>query len=438
MAKYLDKDGVTYLWSKIKDNFWAKSDIDTTFIEVVSTLPTTNIKRCLYIVKDSTTTQNNYPEYIYTGDLPISDTHPYDSSKWEKLGDFEAEIDLADYLKGVSTNQNNLVFTKGDGSTTTITVPYAKSAGKVNNPLNIILPVDGASTYDGSSTISIKITPASIGAASLTELYSAISYTTIKLESNTDGLYLRYGRVGATSTDKSLKIPLATASALGVAKLYNVSQLNNDSTTWATDGTYDVKTINSIINSNNYKNFITNSSSSYNRATSTTNTNTFLNQVKDKSVLTSLKIEGSDTISVSTANTADTTQILTISGTKFTGAVSGSGTTKDGTAGYVPAPTKANEDDYKYLRGDGTWSTPAVTIWGNSATDTKGSGSLADTAYLNTVVDKGESGKVINSVSVTAGTNISIIGLSSGGITIGTTATADTALTTAEIDEAIA
>lgn len=81
-------------------------NIDTTFVEVltdVSKLPTTNIGKHIYLVPDGTTDKNKYVEYVYTGTLPISTTNVYDASKWEKLGEFQAEIDLTPYSKKVDT-----------------------------------------------------------------------------------------------------------------------------------------------------------------------------------------------------------------------------------------------------------------------------------------------------------------------------------------------
>lgn len=69
-------------------------NLDTTVAEVVTALPTTNIKKHIYLIKDaSSVTQNKYDEYIYTGDTSAT----YDDSKWEKLGDFRATVDLANY-----------------------------------------------------------------------------------------------------------------------------------------------------------------------------------------------------------------------------------------------------------------------------------------------------------------------------------------------------
>lgn len=98
-------------------------NIDTTFVEVltdISKLPTTNIGKHIYLVPDTAAAsvgKNKYAEYVYTGALPISTTNVYDASKWEKLGDFQAEVDLTDYSTkdktvgaiNVGTSENNLV-----------------------------------------------------------------------------------------------------------------------------------------------------------------------------------------------------------------------------------------------------------------------------------------------------------------------------------------
>lgn len=71
-------------------------NLDTTVAEVVTVLPTTNIKKHIYLIKDASgVTQNQYEEYIYTGDTSAT----YDASKWEKLGDFRTTVDLAGYAK---------------------------------------------------------------------------------------------------------------------------------------------------------------------------------------------------------------------------------------------------------------------------------------------------------------------------------------------------
>ena len=75
-------------------------NLDTTFFEVVTELPTDirNIKKHIYILKGNKDGDNNkYAEYIYTGDL--TDTGNFDATKWEKLGDFVPTFDLQEYVK---------------------------------------------------------------------------------------------------------------------------------------------------------------------------------------------------------------------------------------------------------------------------------------------------------------------------------------------------
>lgn len=71
-------------------------NLDTTVAEVVTALPTTNIKKHIYLIKDTSgVSKNQYEEYIYTGDTSAT----YDDSKWEKLGDFRATVDLKNYAE---------------------------------------------------------------------------------------------------------------------------------------------------------------------------------------------------------------------------------------------------------------------------------------------------------------------------------------------------
>lgn len=109
-------------------------NLDTTVAEVVTALPTSNIKRHIYLVKDSDTANNKYAEYVYTGDISAA----YDSTKWEKLGDFRATVDLADYAKKSETLSNLtweqrgsdlfLSITMGNGKKSSEFMPTASSS----------------------------------------------------------------------------------------------------------------------------------------------------------------------------------------------------------------------------------------------------------------------------------------------------------------------
>lgn len=161
MANYLDLDGLKHynqtlntkldgkfvnLTTKGKANGVASLDangkiplaqlgnLDTTVAEVVSALPTTNIKKHIYMVKSAEiANQNIYKEYIYTGDTSAT----YDASKWEELGEYKSAVDLAPYSKKTETvkgvtksadaNNVNLAITKADGTSSTTTIGAASS-----------------------------------------------------------------------------------------------------------------------------------------------------------------------------------------------------------------------------------------------------------------------------------------------------------------------
>ena len=161
MTKYLDLDGLKHynqtlntkldgkfvnLTTKGKANGVASLDangkiplaqlgnLDTTVAEVVSALPTTNIKKHIYMVKSAeTTNQNIYKEYIYTGDTSAT----YNASKWEELGEFKSAVDLTPYSKKTETvkglrqgaydNNVLLIIDKADNTTSELNIIAAKA-----------------------------------------------------------------------------------------------------------------------------------------------------------------------------------------------------------------------------------------------------------------------------------------------------------------------
>lgn len=125
-------------------------NLDTTVAEVVTTLPTSNIKRHIYLVKDSDTTNNKYAEYVYTGDISAA----YDSTKWEKFGDFRTTVDLADYAKTADVNAalaKKVDVVSGKGlSTNDFTAAYkSKLDGIAANANNYSLPLAANGTRGG-------------------------------------------------------------------------------------------------------------------------------------------------------------------------------------------------------------------------------------------------------------------------------------------------
>lgn len=152
-------------------------NLDTTFVEVVTKLPKTNIGKHMYLLAETAASgvnQNKYAEYIYTGALPINDINAYDAAKWEKLGDFQAEIDLKTCVDNVK------VYIDGDSvridanhstdnlSTATIPAATTTQAGVMSaadkNVLNKIAAkypfgISGISANPNVVEISTKSTP---------------------------------------------------------------------------------------------------------------------------------------------------------------------------------------------------------------------------------------------------------------------------------------
>lgn len=149
MAKYLDSKGVTLLWKKVKaedakrisatekgaKNGVATLDasgfiplaqlgnLDTTVAEVVKSLPTSGIKKHIYMIpSDETSDKNIYKEYVYTGDVSAA----YDETKWEQLGEYKGSIDLSGYAK-----KTDAVSAIGTPTTTAtnVSIPYTKADG---------------------------------------------------------------------------------------------------------------------------------------------------------------------------------------------------------------------------------------------------------------------------------------------------------------------
>lgn len=137
-------------------------NLDTTVAEVVTALPTTNIKKHIYLIKDASgVTQNQYEEYIYTGDTSAT----YDASKWEKLGDFRATVDLADYY--TKSQVNSIANGKSSTSHTHsviingVTKTIAASGGAAVNLGTYLTSHQSLAEYakKNEAATSLKITP---------------------------------------------------------------------------------------------------------------------------------------------------------------------------------------------------------------------------------------------------------------------------------------
>lgn len=145
MAKYLDLEGLGTLVENINSKFLKKGEVDNTFVEVltdISKLPTTNIGKHIYLVPDtgaSNVSKNRYAEYVYTGTLPIvvtnveQNTTNYDATKWERLGDFQVEVDLTAYSKKADT-VNGIAAGTNDASNIKINITKNSATSSINIP----------------------------------------------------------------------------------------------------------------------------------------------------------------------------------------------------------------------------------------------------------------------------------------------------------------
>ena len=121
-------------------------NLDMVLFEVVRELPTTNIKKHIYLMKVSeleSGAKNLYAEYIYTGDV----TATYDASKWEKLGVKQIETDLSDYYTKEETDsqiemaKNSAINMHNENNTKSIKLDIndTEAVGNYGSPVNLSL-----------------------------------------------------------------------------------------------------------------------------------------------------------------------------------------------------------------------------------------------------------------------------------------------------------
>lgn len=133
-------------------------NLDLNFFEAVQELPTKDIKKHIYLIKNTKEgEQDTYDEYLYTGDIDGE----YDASKWEKLGDFVPTFDLKEYAKkkdavnsisirdiGNSSDapdnfELGLYYINGDGEEKCVTIPTVTVGGVSTHPSGALRPYTG-------------------------------------------------------------------------------------------------------------------------------------------------------------------------------------------------------------------------------------------------------------------------------------------------------
>lgn len=186
MANYLDKSGLLRVLRGVKNEIERKvgelettkgrpngiasldgkgfvplaqlGNLDMTFFEAVQELPTKDIKKHIYLIKNTKEgEQDTYDEHLYTGDVDGE----YDASKWEKLGDFVPAFDLKEYAKkkdavnsisirdiGNSSDapdnfELGLYYINGDGEEKCVTIPTVTVGGVSTHPSGALRPYTG-------------------------------------------------------------------------------------------------------------------------------------------------------------------------------------------------------------------------------------------------------------------------------------------------------
>ena len=130
-------------WTKVVD----PNNIDTTLFQIVTDLPTTGInKNRIYLKKSaSSTTQDIYDEFIYTGDTSAA----YDASKWEKLGEYKPEVELTwDKIKNKPAT-----FTPSAHTHTPAQVGLGNVSNVAQIPLSQKGAANGVATLDASGKV---------------------------------------------------------------------------------------------------------------------------------------------------------------------------------------------------------------------------------------------------------------------------------------------
>lgn len=215
-------------------------NLDLNFFEAVQELPTKDIKKHIYLIKNTKEgEQDTYDEFIYTGDVDGE----YDSTKWEKLGDFVPTFDLKEYAKkkdavnsisirdiGNSSDapdnfELGLYYINGDGEEKCVTIPVVTVGGVSTHPSGALRPYTGHNGLMTSedkakldkintTALSQSITAANIAAANTNEAIRKCETATAGAEKvnanltddNVVEITDRKGTTKSVSLDEAVKV----------------------------------------------------------------------------------------------------------------------------------------------------------------------------------------------------------------------------------------
>ena len=306
MANYLDKSGLLRVLQGLKNQIERKvgeleatkgrpngiasldnkgflplaqlGNLDTTFFEAVQELPTNNIKKHIYLIKNTKEgEQDTYDEYLYTGDIDGE----YDASKWEKLGDFVPTFDLQEYVKknvavaklefydpnfaSLEDDQPNKTAIKiqfADGSQQYLVVPIAiapMNASRSNSELSdsekskpfmypgsagFMSPSDKGKLDDIEDGATRTIVDDSLSASSINPVQNKIISQALNKKANTD--VATTSTNGLMSNDDKAKIDYIFGIDNYAKKILTTNFVNAiqfchcDNSAWTTTNDYDV------------------------------------------------------------------------------------------------------------------------------------------------------------------------------------------------------
>ena len=261
MTQFLDYDGLKTLAKTIDSKFVRKDGIDTTFAEVVTSLPTdvTKIKKHLYLVKNasSTESQNVYSEYIYIGEIGTGKT--YDASKWEKLGEFKASIDLSDFshktetIKSINLNVNTsgidqsvyLTITKADGNATDIGIRAAS-----NNKAGVMTVANFNKLQGIAEGANKTIVDSALSESSINPVQNKVIKAALEGKADSDAGIFTVGVgtpeliVNASTADSPSKNKIYVTGATGTADII----IQHDNSTGATNDVVKVNVDGIVVN----------------------------------------------------------------------------------------------------------------------------------------------------------------------------------------------
>ena len=205
-------------------------NLDTTLFEVVSELPSTiaTIKKHIYLKAAGTTgDKNNYAEYIYTGDP----TATYDATKWEKLGEVTASVDLSGYYTKdqidtkVNAINDSALISAGISVSSSSSDIFINSSTVTNQTNDVVIPI--VTTTDAEY---VKGHNGLMSPAMLTKLNGLTNYAHPTHTAHTSGLYKitvdGLGHISAATPVKTTD--LADLGALTSVPTFRLGQSGGD------------------------------------------------------------------------------------------------------------------------------------------------------------------------------------------------------------------